>query len=190
MAKKKTPAKVAKTTQQAAPKQAKSKAGSARARRYWLMKSEPTSFSFDDLMAAPKRRTAWDGVRNFQARNYMRDEMEVGDLVLFYYSSSDPAGVAGIARIAGAAEPDPTQFDPNSDHFDGKSKAEAPSWVQIEIQGIRKLPTFVTLGELRAEPGLSKMLLLQRGQRLSIQPVTAAEWALVLGLGGLDPDEF
>lgn len=159
-------------------------------RQFWLMKSEPASFSFDDLWRAKKRRAGWDGVRNYQARNFMRDAMRIGDGVLFYHSGSEPPGVAGIARIASAAYPDATQFDPSSDHFDRKSRRDQPAWVQIDVEAIAKLAQFVALDTLRSQPDLAQMALVQRGQRLSVQPVKAAEWDLVLRLGGLRAQDF
>lgn len=154
------------------------------ARKYWLLKSEPDCFSFDDLLAAPKRRTGWDGVRNFQARNSLRDEMAVGDGVLFYHSSASPAGIAGIARVVRAGYPDPTQFDPASDHFDARSRPAAPTWFQVDVEAVEKCPRFVTLDDLKQEPKLSAMKVLQRGQRLSVMPVAPAEWSVVLRLSG------
>ena len=154
--------------------------------RYWLMKSEPGVFSFEDLLASPRRRTLWEGVRNHQARNFMRDDMAVGDGVLFYHSSSEPSGVAGLARISSAAEADPTQFERRSSGYDAKSRREAPTWLAVGVEGLRALPKFVPLASLKADPALGKMLVVQRGQRLSIQPVTPAEWLAVLALGGID----
>ena len=154
-------------------------------RRYWLMKSEPESFGFDDLWNAPGRTTGWDGVRNYQARNFMRDDMHVGDGVLFYHSSGTPTGVAGIAEVVRAAYPDPTAFDPRDPHYDAKSRPDAPTWMMVDVRAVEKLPQFVTLDALRAEPGLADMQALRRGNRLSITPVTAAEWQLVRKLGGL-----
>lgn len=159
-------------------------ASKAESRSYWLMKSEPDCFSFDDLLAAPKRRSGWDGVRNFQARNFLRDQFAVGDGVLFYHSSATPPGVAGIARVARAAYPDSTQFDPASDHFDPKSKPAEPTWVQVDIEAVEKCPRFVTLEDLKKEPKLADMKVLQRGQRLSVLPVTKGEWKHVLELAG------
>lgn len=159
-------------------------------RRYWLFKSEPESFSFDDLLRAPRRRATWDGVRNYQARNSLRDAVQVGDGVLFYHSSANPPGVAGMARVVSGASVDPTQFDPSDEHFDPKSERASPRWVQVEIEAASKLPRFVALDDLRSARALAGMLVLQRGQRLSIQPVTAPEWSTVLKLGGLDPAEF
>ena len=136
------------------------------ARQYWLVKSEPDVFSFDDLMAAPDQTTNWDGVRNYQARNYLRDAMRVGDGVLFYYSNADPAGVAGLAEVARAGYPEP----------------EAP-WVQVDLRAAERFPAVVTLDRLRAEPALADMVVLRRGNRLSVTPVTAAEWRAVCRVG-------
>ena len=157
---------------------------------YWLVKSEPESFSFDDLCRAPGRRTGWGGVRNYQARNFLRDTMRVGDLVLVYHSNAEPSGVAGVARVSGPARPDPTQFDPADDHFDADSDRADPTWFEVEIEAVARLETFVSLDDLKREPRLERMLVVQRGQRLSIQPVQVGEWRVVLALGGLDPDEF
>jgi predicted RNA-binding protein with PUA-like domain len=152
---------------------------------YWLMKSEPGTFSFDDLMRAPKKRTFWDGVRNYQARNLMRDEMAKGDGVLFYHSNAKPPGVAGIARVVGEAYPDHTQFDPKDSHFDAKSDADDPTWLMVDIQGVRALSRFVSLDEMKAAEALSEMMVTRRGSRLSVQPVTPREWKAVHRLGGL-----
>ena len=140
--------------------------------RHWLMKSEPDVFSIDDLAKAKKQTTGWDGVRNYQARNLLRDEIAVGDGVLYYHSSVDPPAVVGLARVVKAGYPDPTQFDPKSDYYDAGSKPDAPRWFSVEIAFDRKLPRPVTLPELRADPALSDMVLLRRGSRLSVQPVT------------------
>lgn len=153
-------------------------------RRYWLMKSEPEVFSFEDLERAPQRTTLWDGVRNHRARNFMRDDMRLGDGVLYYHSNASPPGVAGVARIARAAYPDPTQFDPASRYFDPKSTPEVPRWVVVDVQAVAPLERFVSLAELKQTPSLASMGVVQRGNRLSIQPVTAAEWRGVLELGG------
>lgn len=163
---------------------------SSRDPSYWLVKSEPSSFSFADLLAAPKRRSGWDGVRNYQARNYLRDAMRIGDLVLFYHSSTDPSGVAGLARVASAAYPDPTQFDPRDHHFDPAARRESPTWVQVDLEALVPLARFVSLEDLKRDARFSQMLVLKRGQRLSIQPVQPGEWRAVLALGGLDPDDF
>ena len=151
--------------------------------RYWLMKSEPDVFGFDDLLAAPRRTTHWDGVRNHQARNYMRDDMRVGDLVLFYHSNAEPTGVAGIAEVVRAAYPDHTAFDPEDPHFDPKSDPAAPTWLMVDVRARERFARVVPLAELRAAPGLERMLVLQRGNRLSVTPVTAGEWEVVTALG-------
>ena len=151
--------------------------------RHWLMKSEPDVFSIDDLAKAKKQTTGWDGVRNYQARNLLRDEIAVGDGVLYYHSSVDPPAVVGLARVVKAGYPDPTQFDSKSDYYDAASKPDAPRWFSVEIAFDRKLPRPVTLPELRADPLLSDMVLLRRGSRLSVQPVTAAEWKRIVALG-------
>lgn len=146
------------------------------------MKSEPDVFSIDDLAAAG--RAPWDGVRNYQARNFLRDQMQPGDLVLFYHSNAEPPGVVGVARVAGPARPDPTAFDPKHDGHDPKSDPSAPRWFLVDVDFVEKLPRAVSLAELREDPALAKMLVVQKGQRLSVQPVTAAEFERVLALGG------
>ncbi len=155
------------------------------AKRYWLMKSEPDVYSFDDLWKAKKRTTPWDGIRNYQARNFMRDEMQIGDGVLFYHSNCKPPGVAGLAEVASGAYPDPTQFDPADPHHDPKSDPEDPRWLLVDVRGVEKLPRYVSLDDLRGAKALASMRILQRGNRLSITPVTAAEWRAVKRLGGL-----
>ena len=157
------------------------------ARQYWLMKSEPDVFSFTDLWKAPKRRTLWDGIRNYRARNLMRDEMRIGDGVLYYHSNADPPGVAGIAKVVSESYPDPTQFDPKNKYHDPKATPEKPIWELVDIQAVKKGKEFVSLADLKAEPKLSEMMVTQRGARLSVQPVKAAEWRIVLGMMGLDP---
>lgn len=152
---------------------------------YWLLKTDPDSFHFDALWNAPRRTTGWDSVRNHQARNFLRDTMRVGDLALLYHSSCDPAGVIGVGRIASAARPDPTQFDPRDEHFDARSRREDPTWWEVDVQALARCPRFVSLADLRAEPRLAGMAVLQRGQRLSVQPVEAAHFALVLELAGV-----
>ncbi|SRR6266540_2381803 len=151
-------------------------------RRYWLFKTEPTSFSFDDLWNAPGRTTSWDGVRNFQARNTLRDDVKPGDLVFVYHSSTDPAGIAGIAEVVRGGYPDRSAFDPNDSHYDPKSKPDAPTWYMVDIRAVRALPRLITLEELRTVKGLEKMVLLQRGSRLSIQPVRPEEWEIITSL--------
>jgi predicted RNA-binding protein with PUA-like domain len=146
--------------------------------RYWLMKSEPSEVSIDDLEAAAGQVLPWTGVRNYQARNFMRDDMRSGDGVLFYHSSCAEPGVAGLARIAGAPRPDATQFDPTSEYFDPKSRPDTPRWVQIDVALTRKT-RLLSLREMRATPELATMRVLAAGNRLSITPVTAQEWRAV-----------
>jgi predicted RNA-binding protein with PUA-like domain len=146
---------------------------------HWLMKSEPDEVSIDDLAAAPAQTLPWTGVRNYQARNFMRDAMRPGDAVLFYHSSCAQPGVAGLARIVGHAVPDTTQFDPLSPYHDPKSAREAPRWLQIDVQLVRKT-RLLSLTEMRAAPELAGMRVLQRGNRLSITPVSDTEWQAVL----------
>jgi predicted RNA-binding protein with PUA-like domain len=154
-----------------------------RATRHWLVKSEPDVFSFDDLLACPRRTTTWDGVRNYQARNTLRDDMKKGDLVFFYHSSADPTAIVGIAEVARDGYPDETAFDAKDSHFDPKSKREAPSWYAVDIKAVRKFTRPVTLAELREVKGLEKMTLLQKGSRLSVQPVTEREWEIIHAMG-------
>jgi predicted RNA-binding protein with PUA-like domain len=143
--------------------------------RYWLMKSEPAECSIDDALAAPGATVPWTGVRNYQARNFMRDAMQPGDGVLFYHSSCAEPGIAGVARVASAVRPDPTQFDPASPYFDPASRPEAPRWLLLDVQALRKTP-LLALAKLRAQPALEGMELLRRGSRLSISPVDARHW--------------
>ena len=150
-------------------------------RRYWLMKSEPSECSIDDLAAAPRQTVPWVGVRNYQARNFMRDAMRPGDGVLFYHSSCAEPGVAGLARVAGPAYPDATQFDPASPYFDPRSRADAPRWLHVDVTLVAKT-RLLTLREMRQRPELAGMLLLRPGNRLSITPVTPAEWDAVNAL--------
>ncbi|WP_447974829.1 EVE domain-containing protein [Nitrospira sp. Kam-Ns4a] len=149
--------------------------------RYWLMKSEPSVFSIDDLRRAPGRRTCWDGVRNYQARNFMR-EMKVGDQVLFYHSNADPPAVVGIAVVVREAYPDHTAFDPKDKHYDPKSQPSTPTWYMVDIKFVRKFARPISLDELRGTAGLERMVLLRRGLRLSVQPVTPEEWRTILQL--------
>ena len=148
---------------------------------YWLMKSEPSECSIDDLAAAPKQTVPWFGVRNYQARNFMRDAMHIGDGVLFYHSSCAEPGVAGLAEVASAPYPDATQFDPKSPYFDPKSSRDAPRWLLVDVKLRRKTP-LLTLKRMRELPQLASMLLLRPGSRLSITPVTDAEWRAVAAL--------
>ena len=151
-------------------------------RHYWLVKSESSVFSFDDLLALPGRTTHWDGVRNYQARNTMRDGMKKGDQVFFYHSSTDPAAIVGIAEVVKEAYPDPSAFDPKDSHYDPKSKREAPTWFVVDLKAVAPLARPVPLGELRGVKGLEKMTLLQKGSRLSVQPVSSGEWKLITTL--------
>ena len=148
--------------------------------RYWLMKSEPEEFSIDAL--AKKKTEPWNGVRNYQARNYMRDDMKVGDGVLFYHSNCDEPGVVGLAEIRSEAYPDPTQFDPRSDYYDAGSKREEPRWLLVEVGYKRKLKRTVTLAELKGKPELEDLALVKKGNRLSIMPVSKKEWDFILSL--------
>lgn len=150
---------------------------------YWLMKSEPDVFSIDDLAAAPKKTTHWDGVRNYQARNYMRDDMKKGDLVFFYHSNAKPPGIAGIATIAKESYPDFTAFDPADKHFDPKSKQESPTWYMVDLKFVKKFDHLITLPELKKQKSLDGMALLQKGSRLSVQPVTKKQYEAILKMG-------
>ena len=146
--------------------------------RTWLMKSEPDELSIDDLARAPRRTTPWFGVRNYQARNFMRDDMRVGDQVFFYHSSCPEPGIAGVAEVVSQAYPDATQFDRKSPYFDAKATREAPRWVNVDVRLVAKT-RLVGLAELRGHPELAGMRLLARGNRLSITPVEPAEWAFI-----------
>jgi predicted RNA-binding protein with PUA-like domain len=149
---------------------------------YWLMKSEPGEFSIDDLASRPDQTEHWDGVRNYQARNLMRDGMKVGNLAFFYHSNCAEPGIVGIARIAREAYPDHTAFDPLDPHFDPKSQPEQPTWCMVDVQFVRKLRRTITLAELKDRPELEGLALVRRGNRLSVMPVTAAQWQCILGL--------
>lgn len=149
---------------------------------YWLMKTEPEMFGIDDLAARKNQTEAWDGVRNYQARNMMRDEMKVGDQVFFYHSNCEPPGIVGIAKIVSKAYPDPTAFDPEAEHYDPKSDPAQPRWFMVDVQFVRKLARNISLHELKTHGALDGMRLLQRGNRLSIMPVSAAEWDFILSL--------
>src|SRR5688572_25374429 len=144
------------------------------------MKSEPDEFSIDDLARSPRKTAPWTGVRNYQARNFMRESMKVGDGVLFYHSSCEVPGIAGIAEVASAPYPDPTQFDPKSPYHDPKSKREAPRWWLVDVKLVQKT-RLMPLDEMRAQSQLADMVTLRRGNRLSVTPVTAREWKYVLG---------
>ena len=148
---------------------------------YWLMKSEPSECSIDDLAAAPGQTVAWVGVRSYQARNFMRDEMRIGDGVLFYHSSCPEPGIAGLAEVASTAYPDATQFDRSSPYFDAKASADAPRWLHVDVRLLRKT-RLLGLPAMRQAPSLADMMVLRRGNRLSITPVAPREWKAVLEL--------
>jgi predicted RNA-binding protein with PUA-like domain len=152
------------------------------ARSYWLLKSEPDCYGIDDLER--DGRTGWDGVRNYQARNLMRDEMKVGDHALFYHSSADPTGVAGVAEIVGLARPDETALDPKNDHYDPKATKDDPIWLLVDVGFVATFPSFVTLEALRKEKRLEGMMVLARGSRLSVQPVSKDHYLTICELGG------
>lgn len=152
-----------------------------RVMRHWLMKSEPDVFSIADLKR--KKHSLWDGVRNYQARNFMQKDMQVGDWVLFYHSSSEPPGVAGLARVAKVAEPDPTQFDKKSEYYDPKATREKPRWFAVTVEYCEEFPQLVELAQIRNTIPLKDMLVLQKGQRLSIQPVKPEEFDHICRLG-------
>lgn len=143
--------------------------------KYWLMKSEPSVFGIDDLAKAPKKRTLWDGVRNYQARNFMR-EMRVGDEVFFYHSNCKEPGIVGTMRVVREAYPDPTQFDSKDPHFDPKSKGEHPRWSAVDLEFLKRFDTTISLAQMRAEKTLEEMKILQRGNRLSVTPVSERHW--------------
>ena len=148
---------------------------------YWLMKSEPDAFSVDDLAARPNKTEPWSGIRNYQARNFMRDDMKPGDLVFFYHSSCPQPGIVGTMKVSKKAYPDETQFDPKSDYFDPKATRENPRWVNVDVKLVKKTRT-IKLEELRAHPELESMLVLKRGNRLSITPVNETEWQFIVSL--------
>lgn len=150
-------------------------------KKYWLMKSEPSVFSIDDLMQSHDKTTFWDGVRNYQARNFMRDEMRKGDLILFYHSGKNPS-VVGIARVVKEGYPDDTAWDKKNDHFDPKSSPENPIWYGVDIQLEKKFSKPIELKELRKINGLENMMLLKKGMRLSVQPVTKEEFDIITSL--------
>lgn len=152
-------------------------------KRYWLMKSEPNVYSIADLKRDGS--TCWDGVRNYQARNFMRDDMKLGDEVLFYHSNTDPMGVYGVAKVVREAYPDHLAFDPADKHYDPKSDPANPIWMMVDVGYVGTFAAPITLATLKQTPGLEKMLVVQRGSRLSVQPVTPEEWAVVVKLGKL-----
>jgi predicted RNA-binding protein with PUA-like domain len=149
---------------------------------YWLMKSEPSVFGIDDLRRSPGRRTCWDGVRNYQARNMIRDHMRVGDQALFYHSSTEVTGVAGIMEIVRAGYPDPSAFEPDDPHYDPDSDPAAPRWFAVDVKFKEKFGHIVTLAELKHHRALAGMQLLKRGNRLSVMPVSASHWRLIQDL--------
>lgn len=149
---------------------------------YWLMKSEPSEFGIDDLINMPDQTEHWDGVRNYQARNMMRDEMKIGDQVFFYHSNCTEPGIVGIMEVVREGYPDFTAFDPDDKHFDPKSDPEKPRWFMVDIKFVRKLKRPITLKELKEKEELSDLALVRRGNRLSIMPVSAQQWEFILGL--------
>lgn len=148
----------------------------------WLFKSEPECFSYAHLAASPGSKTGWNGVRNFQARNMLRDEVKQGDGVLFYHSNANPPAIAGIAQVVRESHPDPTAFDPDDEHFDPKSRQDAPTWFQVEIKAVRAIDPPIGLPDLRQIPALQDMELLRKGSRLSIQRVRPEEWDAILAI--------
>ena len=156
------------------------------AKQAWLMKSEPDVFSLQDLKSRPRQTEPWDGVRNYQARNFMRDSMKLGDPVLFYHSNTNPPGVAGLAKVSSGPKPDLLAFDKKSKYFDPKSDPDNPRWLLVDVKYVAEFPNYVALNLLKEDPQLEGMLVAKRGQRLSIQPVDWDHLLRVLELGGLD----
>lgn len=154
--------------------------------KHWLFKSEPDEFSFEDLKRRPAKTEPWNGVRNYQARNFMRDEMKVGDLGLFYHSNTAVPGIAGVVRITKTAYADPTQFDPASDYYDPKSDPSNPRWLLVDVTWEADFPSYVSLEALKLDPRLADLLILRRGNRLSITPVSPAHFRRVCEMGGCD----
>lgn len=154
-------------------------------RQYWLFKSEPEAYSITDLAMEPTKTTFWDGVRNYQARNFLRDTIELGDRVLFYHSNAEPMAIVGTAEVVKTGYPDHTAFDPKNCHYDPKSKLEQPTWFMVDVKLLQVFPKLVTRDDLKACQELSDMMVLRPGARLSIQPVTAAEWQVVHRLAGV-----
>ena len=149
------------------------------AKKYWLMKTEPDNFSIDDLENCPKQRETWDGVRNYQARNFMRDEMKKGDMVFIYHSSCKDVGIAGLATVSAECMPDDTSFDPKSRYYDPKSTPENPRWFMVEVEFVQKFEKIIPLKELKSHPELDEMHLVKKGSRLSISPVSKAEYDFI-----------
>jgi predicted RNA-binding protein with PUA-like domain len=150
---------------------------------YWLMKSEPDTYGIDDLVR--EKRNMWEGCRNYVVRNYIRDDMQIGDLAFFYHSNIPPVGIVGVMKIVSEAYPDPTQWDPNSDYFDPKSKKENPRWYVRDVEFVRKFKRTITLAELREIPGLEEMVVTRKGNRLSICRVTPQEWEIIMNQEGI-----
>lgn len=155
--------------------------------RHWLLKSEPDTFSFDDLKCRPKRTEPWNGVRNYQVRNFMRDDMKPGDLGFFYHSSCPEPGIPGVIKIVSEARPDPSALDPKSEYFDPKSDPDNPRWLLVDVAWQADFKRFVPLTELREHPELAELLILRRGNRLSVTPLETAEFHFICQLGGIDP---
>ena len=150
--------------------------------RYWLMKSEPESFSIDDLQNRPQQTEHWDGVRNYQARDMLRDAMKIGDQVFFYHSNCAEPGIVGIAQVVRESYPDFTAFDPENIHFDPKSQPDKPTWFMVDVQFVKKLSRTISLKELKLQTALDDLALVRRGNRLSIMPVSEQQWQFILGL--------
>jgi predicted RNA-binding protein with PUA-like domain len=152
-------------------------------KKYWLVKSEPEVFSFDDLKKSKNQTTYWDGVRNYQARNFLRDEMKTGDLVLFYHSNADPLAVMGVCEVVKEGYPDHTQFDPDNDHYDSKADPRNPTWMMVDLKFKREFQKLVTLDKIKSNPKLKNMKLITRGNRLSVMPVTKEEFDEIIKMG-------
>ena len=156
-------------------------------RRYWLFKSEPDVFGWDHLLASPDQTTLWDGVRNHQARNLLRDEIQPGDLGFFYHSRTDPPHIVGIVEVVRSGYPDPTQYDPNEKYYDPKAVPDQPRWYVVDVKAVRRLERRISLGELKETPALEGMMVVRKGARLSVQPVSQEHWDLVLALAARNP---
>jgi len=149
---------------------------------YWLFKSEPTTFSIDDLIRSPKQTTHWNGIRNYQVRNMLRDDMQAGDLVFFYHSNATPPGIVGIMEIVKTGYPDDSAWDKKSHYFDAKSSIEKPLWYQVDVRFVKKFKTIISLDDIKKNPQLSTMLIVRKGNRLSITPVSAKEWKIITSM--------
>ncbi len=156
--------------------------------RYWLFKSEPECFSYQDLENSPQQTTGWDGIRNYHARNFLRDDVKYGDGVIYYHSNAEPPGIAGIAVVVEQAHPDPTQFDPRADHFDPKSDPQNPTWVQVSIRSVAPVAPEIGLPTLRLSKDLDGLELLRRGSRLSVHPVSQEHWTVLIQMAGFKSD--